>query len=73
MKLIEMGNLAETLVKTICNSLDYVEKDVLRGIIKEQIPSVGLVIEATKEELMDNTDLAGCMYREVVVTKKKEN
>ena len=73
MKLIEMGNLAEALVKNICDSLDYVERDVLRGIIKKQIPEFGLVIEATKEELMDNTDLAGCMYREVVVAKKKDD
>ena len=71
MKLVQMGNIAETLVENICRSLDYVEKDVLNGVIKEHLPSVGLIIEATKNELMNNPDLAGCMYREVEVAKKK--
>ena len=71
MKLIEMGDLADSLVEHIVSAIPYIEEDVLRGIISESVPECGLIIEASRDEIEFNQNLSECLYHEVKISRGK--
>ena len=70
MQVVLAGNLVSAVVSAIKSSLDYVEEDVLTGIVSEVLPMRGLVIEATKDELKNNYKLNEWMYHDIEISTK---
>lgn len=71
MKVIMAGDIIESIVQSVMQALPYSEEAVLRGILEEGLPERGIVIEATKEELSEQT--GNLLYRDVTVTPKGAN
>lgn len=69
MKVIMAGDIIESVVQSMTQALPYTEEAVLRGILEEGLPRRGIVIEATKEELSEQT--GNLLYKEVAVTPSK--
>jgi len=65
------GDIIESIVQSVMQALPYSEEAVLRGILEEGLPERGIVIEATKEELSEQT--GNLLYRDVTVTPKGAN
>lgn len=72
MQVVLAGNLVSAVVSAIKSSIDYVEEDVLTGIVGEVLPVRGLVVEATKDELKNNDKLQEWMYHDIEI-KAKDN
>jgi len=70
-KVIMAGDIIESIVQSVMQALPYSEEAVLRGILEEGLPERGIVIEATKEELSEQT--GNLLYRDVTVTPKGAN
>lgn len=71
MKVIMAGDIVESVVQSVMQALPYSEESVLRGILEEGLPRRGIVIEATKEELSEQT--GNLLYKDVTVTSKGAN
>lgn len=71
MKVIMAGDIVDSIVQTVMQALPYSEEAVLRGILEEGLPKRGIVIEATKEELSEQT--GNLLYKDVTVTPKGAN
>ena len=48
MQVIMVGDIVDSLVRTITQAIPYIEKEALLGCIKEILPERGIIIEATK-------------------------
>ena len=68
MHVVQMGDIALAVVRRVKLALPYVEEDILTNVVRESLPSSGIVIEATKQELRDNPSLGGLLYHDVVIT-----
>ena len=65
MRAMMMGNIAASVSAHIAESLgDAVDEDVLKGVVKEVLPAVGIVIAADKEEFIKSKSLGGLLYRD---------
>lgn len=68
MTVVMAGDIVESIVTSVAQALPYTEEAVLRGILEGGLPRRGIVIEATKEELSEQT--GNLLYKEVTVTPK---
>ena len=66
---VEMGNLAESLSRHIADSLPYVEREVVAGVIAVKVPEVGIMVRSSREEIQS---IAGnILYKDVIITPKE--
>lgn len=72
MQVIQIGNIAASLTAHMAESIPYVEDDILEGIVKEILPDCGIVIQAEKEEIMNNNGLGGILYSRCRVVKEND-
>ena len=70
MKAVMVGDIAESIVSTIVAGIPYAEEAILRTIISEALPSSGIVIEATKDELSEID--GNILYKNVEVVRNGE-
>ena len=71
MQVVQIGDIAESIVSSVKHALTYTEETVLRAIVTEILPEHGIIIEATKEELRDNPELGKVLYHDVEIKVKE--
>ena len=72
MRVVQMGDIAESVCSEVRLALPYVEDDILSAVVRKVLPEHGIIIEATKRELRDNRELGGVLYNEVTLTTTKK-
>ena len=72
MEVIQIGNIADSVVSHIAEVMPYAEEDILKYVVKEILPDCGIVIEASKEEIMGNKDLGGVLYSKCRIVKEDD-
>lgn len=73
MQVVLAGNIVSAVVSAIKASVDYVEENVLTGIVSEVLPMRGLVVEATKDELKNSDKLNEWMYHDIEINAKVDS